>query len=116
MDTRFERALTRLEHGDLLRIQRGLGQSIAVFEGLVWITQDGDARDIFVMGGETFTLDAHGPAIVYALQPSRVLVLDALHNPEGRPARGWRDRIVDAVAALFGRKRLSIELHHPAAA
>lgn len=116
MDTRFERALTKLEHGDLLRIQRGMGQSIAVFDGLVWITQDGDPRDIFVMGGETFTLDAKGPAIVYALQASRVLVLDALHTPEGHPARSWRDRIVDGVAALFGRQRLSIELHQPAAA
>jgi len=48
---------------------------LAVFDGLVWVTQDGDPRDAFVAKGGVFTFDRPGLAIVEAVKESRLAVL-----------------------------------------
>jgi Protein of unknown function (DUF2917) len=70
-------ALSRLGSGELMKIRDGEGQTLAVFDGLVWVTQDGDPRDAFIAKGETFTLDRSGTAIVEALKDTRLAVLAA---------------------------------------
>lgn len=69
--------LSRLGAGEFLRIRDGIGQTLAVFDGLVWITQAGDPRDSFVARGETLTLDRPGLALVEALANTRLAVLAA---------------------------------------
>ena len=57
-------APTRLRRGAMLRIRDGEGRSIAVFGGLVWITQEGDPRDVFIAGGQSraqLVFDCVGP-------------------------------------------------------
>ena len=76
MDKSLDLALTKLGKGALLRIADARGRGIAVFGGSVWITQHEDRRDIFVEGGESFTFDRPGLAIVQALQPTRLLVYE----------------------------------------
>ncbi len=71
----FDRAARSLARHSLLRIRGGRGQTVMVLEGLVWITQDGDRRDIFLGDGELFTLDGSAMALVQALEDSRILVL-----------------------------------------
>jgi hypothetical protein len=71
----LERASMRLDTHALLRIQDGAGQGVAVVDGMVWITQDGDPRDVFVAGGQSFRLDRPGLTIVQALEPTRLLML-----------------------------------------
>lgn len=70
----FDQAARTLPKDSLLRIRRGRGQTVMVLEGLVWITQDGDPRDIFLEQGELFTLDGSPMTLVQALEDSRVLV------------------------------------------
>ena len=43
-------------------------------EGAVWITLDGDPRDVVLQRCQDFTSMEHRRAVVYALQPSRVTV------------------------------------------
>ncbi len=51
-----------------MKIRDGKGQILAVFDGLVWVTQDGDPRDAFVAKGGVFTFDRPGLAIVEAVK------------------------------------------------
>lgn len=76
MDGTLDLALSRLQAGEFLRVEDGAGQSVAVFDGLVWVTQDGDPRDAFVAKGETFTLDRPGLAVIEALTDTHLIVFE----------------------------------------
>ena len=76
MDTNLEHALTKLARGSIMRIEGRQGRAVTVFRGLVWITQDGDARDVIVADGQSFTLDRPGLAIVQALRDSDLLMIE----------------------------------------
>jgi hypothetical protein len=81
-----EYLLRRLQPGEMLRIDGAQGSSIVVFRGLLWITQDGDPRDVFIGRGETFTIDRPGRVLVEAIDESRLLLLGA-ESPDRRAAR-----------------------------
>jgi hypothetical protein len=51
---------------DLFDIQDGEGLSVTCRNGVVWITQSNDARDVVIAAGESFTLDRPGLALVAA--------------------------------------------------
>jgi hypothetical protein len=76
MEDDLRRAPMSLGKGSLLRLRDPVGKAVGVVEGLVWVTQDGDPRDIFVEPGESFVFDRPGLAIVQALAASRVLVFE----------------------------------------
>jgi hypothetical protein len=73
--------VTDLETDELLRVQDGRGQHLAVFAGLVWVTQCGDDRDIFLAPGESFTMGCDGLTLVQALQASRLVVWGEAEEP-----------------------------------
>ena len=92
---RFRHALLRRFAGlgvDTFRVRLGAGQELQLHEvagwtvvcrsGAVWITQEGDARDIFLKGGEGFALDRGGLAILRACHDAMV----AIRAPVGRGA------------------------------
>lgn len=70
----FDQAARTLRKDSLLRIRKGRGQTVMVLEGQVWITQDGDPRDVFLGDGELFTLDSPEMTLVQALEDTRLLV------------------------------------------
>lgn len=85
-------ALLRLRHGEFLRLGAAEGRTVAVFQGQLWITQDGEGRDTFVGHGETFSSFRPGPAMLHALEPSSLLVLDA--PPPVAPRAAWFERLL----------------------
>jgi hypothetical protein len=68
-------SLLHLRRGEFLRLGAAQGCTVAVFQGQLWIAQDGSARDAFVGHGETFSSFDAGPAMLHALEPSSLVVL-----------------------------------------
>ena len=79
-----------LQPGELLRVRDGRGWTIAVIEGEVWITQDGDFRDIVIEAGGRFRLGSGGLSLVHALRHSGITLLVPV--PEHRAPRVDRIR------------------------
>ena len=58
-------AMTR---GSILRFEDGRDLTLYVWEGAVWLTQEGDLRDRYVGPGGWFRLDRDGVAVAHATQ------------------------------------------------
>lgn len=78
MNVRFDQGRMRLTRHHHLEVLDGLGTSMQCLLGSVWVTQDGDRRDIVLAAGDAFTLDRNGVAIVYATDDAEVC-LSARH-------------------------------------
>ena len=72
-----------LEHGAVLRITNGSGLLVTAHVGTLWITEQGDRRDVIVTGSRSYRIESDGLAIVNALQGASVTI----SAPLGIPAR-----------------------------
>jgi hypothetical protein len=64
-----------LKKGDLWKTERNsLGLYLLCQEGIVWITQEGNTRDILLKTGEKCWLDRPGLVIAQALVTAKILV------------------------------------------
>lgn len=61
------------------------GVRIASQRGRVWITQDGDPRDVVIDAGESHALDREGPVYVQALDAAWVLMPVATPSAAAAP-------------------------------
>lgn len=91
--------LLRLGAGEMFSLQAAPGQCLVVFDGKVWITQEGDPADHVIGAGQSFACDRHGHALVEALEPTRLAVLaDA---PAALEAIGYEAAWPDTQPAAF---------------
>ena len=69
--------LTEISLGQrsLYRIADGKGHKVLCLRGAIWLTQEGDRRDIVLTAGESFTLDRAGLAVLYALSAASATIL-----------------------------------------
>ena len=67
MDLSQLAASIQVPHDRPLRVRNGYGRRIVVLEGNVWVTQDGDPRDIVLGAGDDFVFDRRTAALVSAL-------------------------------------------------
>lgn len=85
--------IVRLSRHEVRTFAGRPGLRIASHGGSVWITQDGDLRDVVIDAGQSHALDRDGPVYVQALDDAWVLmpvtVAPASHAPGlwGRLAR-----------------------------
>src|SRR5262245_28072259 len=63
-----------IEHRGVLRITGGTGLLVAAHAGTLWITEEGDRRDIIVTNGRSHRIESDGLVIVNALEHSIVTV------------------------------------------
>ncbi len=61
-----------LARGSVHRIENRKGSEVFCLEGALWITQEGDPRDVALTAGRSFTLDRKGLAVVYALRDAAI--------------------------------------------
>ena len=60
-------------------IEGGKGLQVTAVAGAVWLTQDGDLRDVVLTRGQSFILDRQGRAVLYALKDAAIVVAPAGH-------------------------------------
>jgi hypothetical protein len=65
-----------LAKGRIRRVHRPLGQRVECVSGALWVTQDGDPRDIVLNPGDSFAFDQRGDALISALDDARFLLLE----------------------------------------
>lgn len=58
----------RLAPGKTLKVRDAVGCTLTCCAGTVWVTQENDARDIFLTAGQSFTFDRIGAALICAVE------------------------------------------------
>jgi hypothetical protein len=66
-----------LDKGRVRHVRVAPGRRVECLSGSIWITQDGDPRDIVLAAGEAFDFDRRGDALLSAFADSRYLLLEA---------------------------------------
>jgi hypothetical protein len=66
-----------LKANQIVKMRGDLGHSIVCERGTMWLTQHGDPRDIILRAGEAFTLDHAGPALIMAVEPGAIRIVQA---------------------------------------
>ena len=66
MNLQLKQANLQLSRSGHVEVLDGRGSLVHCLFGSVWLTQDGDPRDIVLEAGQSFTLDRDGVALVYA--------------------------------------------------
>lgn len=84
MDPQAQARRLAMAKGELLMIDHAAGALLACEAGELWITVDGDRRDIILGAGRQWRADAGGPLVISAFKPS-VLALAA--PPDVAPRR-----------------------------
>ena len=75
-----------LETGHGLSLRNAAGVALTPLNGRVWLTMEGDRRDLDLRPGRQYVIERDGVTIAYALEPSLVRV----EHPRAR--RGfWRE-------------------------
>jgi hypothetical protein len=72
MDEYLVQGSVGMPRGSVLRIDDGPGVVVYVWEGEVWITQDGSARDHVLGAGQWFRIDRRGAVLAQAFRRSSV--------------------------------------------
>jgi hypothetical protein len=75
METQSTYRLQRLDAGEMFSLDAAPGHSVVVFDGQVWITQEGDSADHVIGAGESLECDRPAQTVIEALVPTRLAVL-----------------------------------------
>ena len=89
---------TRMPARETLVLENARGTVIAVDHGCLWITLEGDTRDIVLTDGMRFEIDRHGRTIVVAEEDTRV----RLSTP-----KSLRERLGDRLRRIWRSARQS---------
>lgn len=94
--------VTRLQRRQTFQLRARRGERIECQTGELWITQDGDPRDIVLGPRQCFTLDRAGTAVVSALRDAAfVYRRPASLAQSPRPAAKEAPALPDCAAAAY---------------
>ena len=74
MHLQLESATLQLARGQLVRLEDAAGRVVRNHDGAVWVTEDGQPRDIVLREGESYRLAGDALVLVHALRDSRFTV------------------------------------------
>lgn len=67
-----------LPGGTLMPFASVPGERVRILYGRVWLTEEGSPRDAFLASGEEVALDTRGLAVIEALSPARIQLLESV--------------------------------------
>src|SRR5262245_27082308 len=73
-----------MERGSTARIDDGKGILVYVWDGELWITQEGDARDHYVGPGRWFRIERDGASLLYAMRSTHATLTAPTPNNYAR--------------------------------
>lgn len=93
-----------LAHKAMFKVTDAAGVQITCREGSLWVTLDGDSRDIVIDAGESFIATEHRRALIYALAPSdlSVAMAPATVTATGPAHSVGRARTAEGAQVMFG--------------
>jgi hypothetical protein len=96
-----------LERYHALSMTDAAGVEVECRTGQLWLTQDGDTRDILLAPGDTHAIQRDGLTLISAIKPSVVHVQPARPRPAAR--RRWLERVWERlVSAGKARARAAL--------
>lgn len=88
------RARLDLCRNQLVRLTDARGTRVDCVAGSVWITVDGELRDVVLSPGGSFVVDSRAPVLVHAVDDATTVALQAPRSARrarpASPGRGWR--------------------------
>ena len=96
MKIEFPATRITLAADQFVKLDEAVGVRLVSRCGSIWITQDGDSRDIVLEAGDSFVLDRAGPSIVQALGPAVRAIAEPVRP---RRAGGLADRLKSFASA-----------------
>src|SRR5512140_2840387 len=70
-----------LPGGSLVPFTSVPGDRVRILYGRIWLTEEGSARDAFLASGEEVSLGGRGLAVIEALGPARIQLLEDVRGP-----------------------------------
>ncbi len=84
MKSALQDCVLELLPGQVLRLSAAAGATISCDGGILWVTQEGRARDDFLSAGESLGVTSTGVTLVEAMgDASAQLTLRACQSPRG---------------------------------
>ena len=71
----LELSALKLARGSAQRIDDGQGLLVKVLDGRLWLTQEGDQRDVVLDRGDQALIQRNGLSVLSALRDARYLLL-----------------------------------------
>ena len=92
-----------LGKGHIRHVHGDKGRRVELVSGSLWITQDGDPRDIVLAPGESVVLERSTPTIVQAFEPALITIADPVPVLRTRSIGGWLAQLRGVAERLPGR-------------
>jgi len=103
MKIEFSSSGVLLAKDQTLSLPDAAGVRVASQSGTVWITQDGDPRDIVLAPGDSVVLERSTPTIVQAFEPALITIADPVPVRRTRSIGGWLAQLRGVGERLPGR-------------
>jgi hypothetical protein len=75
-DTCTRPSVQEIAKNGILEVKQALGVTIECLEGSVWVTLDGDRRDVILDAGQAFNVDRKQRTLIQALDTARVRLIE----------------------------------------
>jgi hypothetical protein len=91
----------RLRGDQHIHAHHGRGWVVRALAGTLWITQDGDLRDVVLEAGQSFALDRDGPALLAPIGETEI----SIERRPPRPKTRLKTRVKTHLAPAFSAAR-----------